>query len=115
MSKSNLESFVDQFVALVKGDDAAVQAEKTIRQAQSALSSHISSYEGDTIDLEDKLSTAKEELSNSRVNHGELITDRASYVRRLILSKELVLDAEEELAAHKDKIEFLKQELKAIK
>ena len=112
--KSNLESFVDQFVALVKGDDAAVQAEKTIRQAQSALKSHISSYEGDTIDLEDKVSTAEENLLNARVNNGLLIADRSDYVLNLVKSKERVLDAKEALDQHLDKIKFLKEELDSI-
>ena len=110
MGKSNLKSFVDQFVAAVEGDDAKVLAEKTFRQRKSALTSHISSYQGDTIDHEDAVAVTKDNLVSARINNGVAITDRANYITRLISAREAVLVAEELLEAHKDVIAFLQSE-----
>jgi hypothetical protein len=110
MSKSNLKSFVDQFVAAVEGDNAKVLAEKTFRQRKSALTSHISSYQGDTMDHEDAVTLAKEALASARINNGVAITDRGNYITQLLLAKDVVVDAEETLAAHIEVIEFLQSE-----
>ena len=111
MSKSNLKSFVDQFVAAVEGDNAKVLAEKTYRQRKSALTSHISSYQGDTIDHEDNLSSAKENFEKARINFGEVIVDRQAYISQLMAAKRNVLDAKESLEDHLEMIDFLKKEL----
>ena len=117
MSKATIISFKDQFVALVKGDDATVQAEKTLRQAQSSIKSHISVFEGETNDLEDSIETAKANLDRARVNNGNLISgkdERASYVARLVRAKNYVSTSEINLEDHLDKIKFLKDELESI-
>jgi hypothetical protein len=113
MSKSNLKSFVDQFVAAVEGDNAKVLAEKTFRQRKSALTSHISSYQGDTIDHEDAVTVAKEALESARINYGVAITDRGSYITQLLRAKDNVTDAEERLEDHINVIKFLQAELGA--
>ncbi len=113
MSKSNLKSFVDQFVAAVEGDNAKVLAEKTFRQRKSALTSHISSYQGDTIDYEDAITAAKENLELARINNGVAITDRGNYITQLLLAKDTVTDAEERLEDHINVIKFLQAELGA--
>lgn len=109
--KSIAASFVNSFVAFIEGDDAKVIAEKAYRQSQSALKSHISSYEGDTIDLEEKVSEAKEELAKAEVNFGKKITDRKAYVSQLFSYQNKVTEAEEALEDHVAKIDFLKERL----
>lgn len=73
---SKVKSFINQFVAAVKGDDVEATAEKAYRQANSALKSQISSLEGDTINLEEKVNDAKEKLASAGINDGNLIADR---------------------------------------
>lgn len=111
---STVKSFVKQFVKAVQGDDNGVLAEKAFRQASSALKSQISSLEGDTINLEDRVTDAKEAQATSRINGGKPITDRNSYVSNLIYSKNNVVDAEKALKTHVEKISFLKSELSAL-
>ena len=75
-----MNSFVEQFVAAVKGDDVEAQAEKVWRQANSALKSAISSMEGDLIEMEDDVTNAKEKLNDARINYGKPISNRNYYV-----------------------------------
>lgn len=111
MSKTKLQSFKDQFVAFVKGDDEGVLAEKVYRQKQAGLNAHISSYKGDVVDLEVKVEEAEENLIKARLNNGKLITDRSAYIKQLVAAKEALTDAKEDLEDKKDIIEFLKEEL----
>jgi len=108
------KSFIKEFVAVVKGDDAEASAQKALRQADSALQTQIASLTGDTITLEDKVTAAKEAQVLARVNNGNVITDRSVYVRNLLNAKNAVTVAEEELKAHKEKIAFLQGELKGL-
>ena len=108
------KSFIKEFVAVVKGDDAEASAQKALRQADSALQTQIASLTGDTITLEDKVTAAKEAHVLARVNNGNVITDRSVYVRNLLNAKNAVTVAEEELKAHKEKIAFLQGELKGL-
>lgn len=111
---NTVKSFVKQFVATVKGDDVTVKAEKAFRQASSALKSQISALEGDTINLEDKVTDNKEAQSLARINSGIPIADRENYVSRLLGAKNKVTEAEETLGTHLAKIDFLKSELAAL-
>jgi hypothetical protein len=111
---ATVKSFVKQFVATVQGDDTQAKAEKAFRQAQSALKSQISSLEGDTINLEDRVTDAKEVQTKARINNGNPITDRNAYVTNLVYQKNNVVDAEKALKTHTDKIAFLKSELEAL-
>lgn len=114
MAKSTVKSFVKSFVALVSGDDNTVKAEKAFRQAQSALKTQISSLNGDTIQLEDAVETAKEAKASARVNNGQPISDRNTYVENLLVADNNVTKAEKALETHKKKISFLEAELKAL-
>jgi len=111
---SVVKSFVKGFVALVKGDDVTVAAEKAFRQASSGLKSQINSLEGDTVTFEDAVTDAKEAQGNARINNGQAITDRDSYVSKLLQAKNVVTKAETALETHLAKISFLKGELVAL-
>lgn len=113
-TKTTINSFVKQFLAVVKGDGVKAQAEKAFRQASSALKSQISSLEGDTINLEDKVTEAQEKLAISRVNNGQAITNREYYIESLLTSKNNVVQAEKNLKKHIEKIDFLKAELTSL-
>jgi hypothetical protein len=104
------KSFVKEIVALLKGDDAEATGQKVLRQADSAFKTQIASLTGDTIALEDKLEDAKEALRLARLNNGQLINDRNSYVTNLLRAQNNLIDAEEALEAHNNKLQFLREQ-----
>jgi hypothetical protein len=110
MSVNKTKSFVKEIVALLKGDDAEATAQKVLRQADSAFKTQIASLTGDTIALEDKLEDAKEALRLARLNNGQLINDRNSYVSSLLRAQNNLIDAEEALEAHNNKLQFLREQ-----
>ena len=112
MNKVN--SFVKSFVAIVKGDDATVLAEKAKRQADSALKTQISILEGDLVNKEDAVSSAKEAQASAVVNGGRPITNREDYVDTLLSRKNDVTSAEDSLKKHQNKIAFLKEQLASL-
>jgi len=114
MGKTKVTSFVNQFLAYVKGDTAQVQAEKVFRQAQSALNVSISSLTGDTVNFEDAITEAEENLLAARINKGLAITDRSAYVSQLLSAKNKLTTAEENLEMHNQKLNFLLQTLSAL-
>jgi len=113
-TSTKIKSFVKQFVATVQGDNVDAQAQKVLRQADSALKSQIPSLEGDLIGLEDNLESAKEKQALARINSGRSIDNRQDYIANLLRAKNAVTEAEENLELHKEKITFLKSELLAL-
>lgn len=111
---NKMKSFVKEFVAKIKGDDAEALAQKALRQADSALKTQIATLTGDTITFEDRVEAAKEGQANARINGGNPITDRELYVENLLEAKNEVTEAEEALALHKEKIAFLQGELDSL-
>ncbi|MFN9111489.1 MAG: hypothetical protein ACK5XN_15610 [Bacteroidota bacterium] len=110
MSVNKTKSFVKEIISLLKGDDAEATAQKVLRQADSAFKTQIASLTGDTIALEDKLEDAKEALRLARLNNGQLINDRNSYVTNLLRAQNNLIDAEEALEAHNNKLQFLREQ-----
>lgn len=115
MSTTKLNSFVKEFVAIIKGDDAEVRGQKNWRKAESGLKVQIASLNGDLIAKEDKVTTAQENLDKARVNFGNDIDDRDSYISGLITYQERLVKAEKELKAHQDTITFLEGEYAKLK
>jgi hypothetical protein len=111
MKTETIKSFIREFQAVVKGETTAVQAEKTLRSAKSALQVQISNMEGDLITFEDNVESAKEVLKLARVNKGQVIEARGKYVSDLINAKNAVTIAEESLKSHHEVLEFLRSEL----
>lgn len=108
MNKMN--SFVKEFVALIKGDNIEVKAQKAWRQAESALKSHIAVKEGESIRLEDAVDNAKEALDKARINGGEEIENNTVYINNLIRAKNRLIQAEDALELHTEELLFLKEE-----
>lgn len=113
-TKKVAESFVKQFMAVLKGDTDEVVAQKVYRQANAALEAQIACLKGDTIAKEEALENAKENLENARVNNGCLIINRNAYVENLVQRKNHYEDKKEELELHLETLSFLESELKAI-
>lgn len=109
------KSFIAQFVALIKGEDAEAKAQKVWRQAESAFKTQISALEGKTLDLEEKIVEAHEAEELTILNRGEKINDRDDYITRVLEAGNRVLDAEEAMVAHKRKIDFLQKKLDQLR
>jgi uncharacterized protein YaiL (DUF2058 family) len=103
-------SFVKEVVAILKGDDAEATGQKILRQADSALKTSIASMTGDTISLEDRVESAKENLKLSRLNNGKQIEDRNAYVSNLVAAQNNLIEAEENLVNHKKTLAFLEEQ-----
>jgi tetratricopeptide (TPR) repeat protein len=112
MGKMN--SFIKQFVALVQGDDATVQAEKAYRSASAALTAHIAVAKADLLGHQEEVEKAKETLTEARLNSGKVISNRDNYVDALVNAKNALLKAEDALEAHEEYIAFLEAELEVL-
>lgn len=111
---NKMKSFVKEVVAIISGDNAEATGQKILRQADSALKTQIASLNGDTISLEDRVEDAQESLRLARVNNGKLITDRNDYVRNLLIAKRSLIDSEEALEVHLEKIAFLQEQYDSL-
>jgi hypothetical protein len=105
-----MKSFVKECIAIINGDNAEATGQRILRQADSAFKTQIASLTGDTIALEDRLEDAKEALRLARLNNGQLIVDRNSYIRSLLHAQNVIVDAEEALEAHNNKLAFLREQ-----
>jgi hypothetical protein len=115
---TKIKSFIDQFVALVKGDEAVVTAAKVFRQAESAFKAQIAALGGSLIRKEDTVETAKERLTKALLNNGRILTiteQDSEYCANLVSAKEALKQAERELAAHKETIAFLEEQYALLK
>lgn len=115
MKKTVVNSFINAFVASVKGDDATVQAEKAWRTAEAALKVQIAANEGDIVSLEDNVATATEDLEAAKINNGNPIVNRDSYISDLISLNNALDDQKEALEAKKALISFLQGIYKDLK
>jgi len=111
---SKVKSFVDEFTARVTGDSSKVQAIKTLRNADSALKVQIANMKGDVISLEDAVENANTTLQDAKYNHGKAITDRTRYVQALIVAKDTLTQAQEDLKDHNLTLTFLEETLAQI-
>jgi hypothetical protein len=111
---NTVKSYVKQFAAILKGDDAEATAQKALRASDSALKTQIASLTGDLISLEDALEQAQENEKLALLNNGKVPTDRNAYVRNLIVARQSVIDAEENLYEHKETIAYLQSKLEEL-
>lgn len=112
---NKLNSFMAQFVAIIKGDDSEAKAAKVWRQCESAFKVQIAALSGDLIRKEDSVLQAEEKLAKALVNNGNEINDRDQYIENLIQAKESLKQAEKQLAAHKETIAFLEEQYTLLK
>lgn len=113
MSKTTKEimSYIKQFVALSKGDDAEALAIKVQRSGRAALQARLHNEEGNLFQLEEALERAEENLVMARMNNLSPVNDRNDYVSTLIHARNTVTEAQEALEAKKLLIEVLREEI----
>lgn len=115
-TSATVKSFIKGFVALVQGDTAEAQAQKVFRQVQAALNTQIAVMTGNSVEKEEAVEDAKDALNKARLNYGKELSssDRTRYVQNLIDASNALKEAEEDLVAHNETLEFLKAELAAL-
>lgn len=111
---NKVKSYVKQFAAILTGDNAEATAQKALRASDSALRTQIASLTGDNIGLEDALEQAQENEKMALLNNGKVPTDRNQYVRSLLDARNAVIDAQEALEDHKEKIAYLQGKLEEL-
>ena len=112
---NKLNAFVKEFKAIIVGDDAEALGFKNWRKAESGLKVQIAALNGDIIAKEDALENAQENLMKARVNYGKEISDRDAYIANLIKAKESLKQAEKQLIAHKETVDFLEEQYALLK
>ena len=114
---TKMESYIEEAVALIKGDDAKAIAAKNWRISVSAFKVQLAAMEGNLISKEDKVENAKEVLKKALYNNGVLIGDNQGdiYIQNQIDAQNKVEQAEKELAAHKKTMAFLESQYALLK
>lgn len=114
---TKMESYIEEAVALIKGDDAKAIAAKNWRKSVSAFKVQLAAMEGNLISKEDNVENAKEILKKALYNNGVLIGDNQGdvYVQKQIDAQNEVEKAEKDLAAHKKTIVFLEEQYAKLK
>jgi DNA repair exonuclease SbcCD ATPase subunit len=109
------KTFIKQFVAMVKGDEAEAIAAKVQRKAIAALDSELANLKGELVDKEQALEDANENLSKAILNNGNEISDRKYYVQGLIKAKAQITEAQDSLEDLKHTISVLEGILTKVK
>ncbi len=112
-AKAN-NTFINAFIKEAEGDDIVTFAIKVWKGAESSITSHISAFKFDAIELEDKVETAREIFESSKVNFGGQLLSREAYVEALIESKNNLAQAEVDLANHLSTVAFLEDVLEEL-
>lgn len=116
--KTNAGSFLNQFVALVQGDDATVQAEKTWRQAKTSVETQLASLKGETFDHQQQVEEAEEKLRLATLNNGKSIegkSGRTDYINQMVKAQNELTESQELLAEHEKSVAFLETRLEFLK
>ena len=114
---TKMESYIEEAIALIKGDDAKALAIKNWRKSVSAFKVQLAALEGNLISKEDKVENAKEVLKKALYNNGVLIGDNRGdeYIQNLINAQNKIENAEKELEAHKKTMAFLESQYALFK
>lgn len=105
-----IKLFVQQFIAVIKGDNAKALGIKTHREADATITAQIAVLTCQQVRLENDIESAIEILNKSLVNNGQSIgANGDNYIKILFNCKIQLSNAQEALEANKDQIEFLKE------
>ena len=105
---SKVSKFVQEVVAVIKGDDAQALALKIERKAKSAFSQQIASLNAAIVDQEDTVDSALEAYHKALYPETQ-IEDSRAYVKK-IADKKAALDAEQEkLETLQESLQFFTQ------
>lgn len=100
---------LDLILSYLKGDTEEVKALKIEKKAKALFKIQISRMENAVLRAQDKVEEAKENYNKALVNNGSTEFSEEEYVNRVIMARQEILDAEEDLAQTQDTLEFLKE------
>jgi hypothetical protein len=101
-------SLLGLLVAIITGDDATAKSAKIQRKSDSILTAQVAVKNATTLELEEAVETAEENLNKAIVNGGSLIEYKDQYIRNIFEARDALEEATEALENHKKDIEFLK-------
>lgn len=113
--KATEETFIDNVISFIKGDNAETTALKIQKSACATIEAQIAIKKSLTIDLEDKVEDCKEKKIKARVNAGKIIDNKEIYVSNLFGAENELQKAQKELETNKKEISLLEVELALIK
>jgi len=101
-------SLLGLLVAIITGDDATAKSAKIQRKSDSILTAQVAVKNATTLELEEAVETAEENLTKAIVNNGNPIEYKDQYVHNIFEARNALEEATEALENHKKDIEFLK-------
>ena len=110
-----LKNFLETCIAKISGDDAKAKSLKIQRKATAYIKSQISAKEARALDLETEVEEAQEEMAMIIINQGEAITDNKEYIRKLLVGKANVVEAQKVFEEHNKDVVFLEETLAFVK
>jgi len=100
-------NFLEQCIAILKGDDAKVISLKVQKKSKSILNSQISNKKTTCLDLEDVIEEKTEALNLAVVNNAAVIKDNKEYIKTLLEAEKARKEAVQALEDKQAEIIFL--------
>lgn len=113
-SSGTTQSFVSEIVSLIKGADAQQIGEKIQKQMGNGLTAQIALKKASTLDYEESVEKAQEEVKKSLMNHGREVTNREQSVQAYLNAQTALKKAEKDLENHLQTIEWLEEGLEIV-
>ena len=111
-TSKKIKFFVQQFVAIIQGDDATVKGIKTLREADATLTAQIAVLTGKNVQLEIDIELAEEVLIKAMANNGQSIGSNGDrYINTLFSLQNSLTDAKDALETNQERIKFLQEVL----
>ena len=104
-----LKNFTNDFASY--GKTSPNEAEYVHEEITALLKFNLLNLEAEEIKLNQKVNSSVKKLNDVRVNYGLPLEENSNYVLNLINAKNNLTQAENNLKANADKIEFLRSEL----
>jgi predicted nucleic acid-binding Zn-ribbon protein len=104
---STLSSYVNEVIALMKGDADEAIAARNERKANSAMTSQISGIDSKIVDAEEKVSDAEEALRVA-IYPTSRIEDASRFLERIISAQENLDSAQDNLKELKEQLAYWK-------
>lgn len=111
--KTKAQSFINEVLARIQGDEDKVVAERNSRKAVAAVKGQISSLENKKVDAEVSLDEAKENLHAVKYPITP-IKDISDYVRGIANAQKKVDEAEEALVEVNESLDYFTELLESF-
>ena len=110
MAKNSL-NMLERFIAICKGDEPTLKADKFRKQAYSHLNTQVALLKHELLKRTTAVEDAEEALDLALHNNGELISESSNYCEKLIEAQKKVEKAELDVEAAKKSLAFFEKML----